>query len=234
MFDITIQASDNSGSFGAYVARPNNGGKRAPGIIVIQEIFGVNKVMRDICDDLAAQGYLAVCPDIFWRQEPGVNITDQTQAEWDKAFELFNGFDVDKGVEDLIATLNYTRTMDGCSGKVGDIGYCLGGKLAYLMACHSDADCSVSYYGVDIVSFTDEAKNVRHPLLMHMAENDKFVPAEDRDTIIKELKRYDLISKFVYDDVDHAFARKSGEHYDEDMALKANNRTSDFLQTYLG
>lgn len=233
MSTIKLAADDNSGSFNAYVARPHEGGK-APGIVVIQEIFGVNKVMRDICDDLAHMGYLAVCPDLFWRQEPGVDITDQSQEEWDKAFELFNGFDVDKGVEDLITTLNHVRHMEGCNGKVGDIGFCLGGKLAYLMACRSDADCSVSYYGVDIANFVDEAKDIRDPLLMHMAEKDQFVPAEDREKILSELKRYDLISKFVYEGVDHAFARQGGDHYDEEAATTANRRTADFLATYLG
>lgn len=229
---VTITAEDNSGTFQAYVARPETN-KPAPALVVAQEIFGVNHVMRNICDELARMGYIAICPDIFWRQEPGVDITDQTKAEWDKAFELFNGFDVDKGVEDLIATLKYVRKMESCNGKAGAIGYCLGGKLAYLMATRSTADCSVSYYGVDIVSFLDEAKDIRHPLLMHMAEKDQFVPAEDRDTIMRELKRYDLISKFIYDGVDHAFARPGGEHFDANAAQAANQRTADFLATYL-
>src|SRR3989344_9692646 len=114
---ITITAAD--GAFDAYVARPQ--AAKAPAIVVIQEIFGVNKVMRDVCDDLAAQGYLAVCPDLFWRIEPGIDITDQSEAEWKKAFELFNAFDVDQGVKDIQATIKTIRADAGCDGKVGAV-----------------------------------------------------------------------------------------------------------------
>ena len=233
MSEVQIQASDNSGEFFAYVAKPDTD-QPAPAVLVIQEIFGVNHVMRDICDNLAQSGYIAVCPDLFWRQEPRVDITDKTEEEWDKAFELFGGFDVDKGVEDLIATLNFIREMDDCNGLVGDIGFCLGGKLAYLMATRSDADCSVSYYGVDIASFVGEAKNIKTPLLMHMATEDKFVSKEEQDKIQDALKDNEYITLHTYEGCNHAFAREGGEHYDEQAAQLANLRTSDFLATYLG
>ena len=115
---VTINAQDG-GTFSAYVAGDQNISKGSPGILVIQEIFGVNQVMRDICDDLAAQGYVALCPDLFWRQEPGVDITDKSKEHWDKAFKLFGGFDVDKGVEDLKSSLAALRKITG--GKVGTV-----------------------------------------------------------------------------------------------------------------
>ncbi len=120
-----LEITTPDGSFSAYVAMPEgtDADNPAPGLLVIQEIFGVNKVMRDICDTYAAKGYVAVCPDIFWRQEPGVDITDQTKAEWDKAFELFQGFDEAKGVEDLIATLNAMREHEAITDKVGSLGF---------------------------------------------------------------------------------------------------------------
>ena len=142
MTDIKIAARD-SGSFAAYVATPA-AGTGGPGILVIQEIFGVNQVMRDLCDGFARQGYIAMCPDLFWRQEPGIQITDKTEAEWAKAFSLYKGFDEAKGVADLVASLEALRKYPGCSGRVGSVGFCLGGKLAYLMATRSDADCNVS------------------------------------------------------------------------------------------
>ena len=138
MTEVTIRAADG-GSFKAYLATPK--GAKGPGIVLIQEIFGVNKVMRDLADGFAAAGYVVLCPDLFWRQEPGVDITDQSKAEWDKAFSLYQGFNVDKGVDDLKATLAALRQHPACSGKVGSVGYCLGGKLAYLMATRSDSDC---------------------------------------------------------------------------------------------
>src|SRR5882724_7342701 len=138
MAETSIKTPD--GTFSAYVAAPKNlaAGKKAPGLVVIQEIFGVNHVMRDLCDGFAAQGYVCLCPDIFWRQEPGIQITDKTQAEWDKAFALFKGFDQAKGIEDLTATAAFLRGHDRCTGKVGDVGYCLGGRMAYLMAARTD------------------------------------------------------------------------------------------------
>src|SRR3569833_2918208 len=115
----TITTKD--GAFGAYVARP--GRPSAPAVVVIQEIFGVNQVMRDITDGLAGQGYLAICPDLFWRIEPGIDITDRTEAEWKRAFELFNAFDVEAGVGDIAATIREVRKDPGCNGKVGAVGY---------------------------------------------------------------------------------------------------------------
>src|SRR6195952_1910837 len=106
---LSINTPD--GAFSAYVARP--AAAKAPAVVVIQEIFGVNAVMRGICDDLAAQGYLAVCPDLFWRIEPGIDITDQSDAEWKRAFELFNAFDVDAGVKDIQATIDTIRDDPG-------------------------------------------------------------------------------------------------------------------------
>ena len=148
----TVTAKDR-GSFQAYVATP--GRANAPALVVIQEIFGVNQVMRDLTDSFAAMGYLAICPDLFWRIEPGVDITDRSEAEWQKAFDLFGKFDVDAGVADLIATLEHARALPGCTGKAGSVGYCLGGKLAYLMATRSTADANVSHYGVGIDALID-------------------------------------------------------------------------------
>ena len=132
---LTITTPD--GAFSAYVARP--AAAKAPAVVVIQEIFGVNAVMRDICDDLARQGYLAVCPDLFWRIEPGVDITDQSEAEWKRAFELYNAFDVEQGVEDIAATIAAVRADPGCGGKVGSVGFCLGGLLSFLTATRTDS-----------------------------------------------------------------------------------------------
>src|SRR5678816_899777 len=166
---ITIKTPD--GEFSAYVARP--GVTKAPAVVVIQEIFGVNQVMRDITDGLAGQGYLAICPDLFWRIEPGIDITDQSEAEWKRAFELFNAFDVDRGVEDIAATLAEVCKRPDCTGKVGAVGFCLGGLLAFLTGCRTDADCAVSYYGVGIENRTGEAAKTTHPILMHIAEEDQ-------------------------------------------------------------
>jgi len=229
MPDIVIEGPD--GSFGAYLAQPAN--TPAPGIVVAQEIFGVNAVMRDVCDWLAGAGYAACCPDIFWRIEPGIQLTDKTEAEWARAFELFGLFDVDKGIEDLKTTLAHLRSDEITNGKVGSVGYCLGGKLAYLMATRSDADCNVSYYGVGLDELLGEAANISKPTMLHVASKDQFVPPEAQEKIKAGLSRHSHVSLHVYEGQDHAFARIGGEHYDKAAADLANQRTLDFFKEHL-
>jgi len=200
---------------------------------VIQEIFGVNHVMRELCDGLASQGYLAMCPDLFWRQEPGIQITDKTEAEWARAFQLFQGFDQDKGAQDLVASLAHLRKLPGCNGKAGSVGYCLGGKMAYLMAARSDADCNVSYYGVGIDSALGEAGGIKKPLLMHIAAEDKYVPKEAQAKIKQALGANGKVTIHVYEGMDHAFARVGGAHWDAAAAKLANDRTAAFFKKHL-
>ncbi len=231
MAEVTIRAADG-GSFSAYLATPKSG--KGPGIVLIQEIFGVNKVMRDLADGFAAQGYTVMCPDLFWRQEPGVQITDKTEAEWKKAFSLMQGFNTAKGVDDLKATLATLRKHQACTGKVGSIGYCLGGKLAFLMATRSDSDANVGYYGVGLQDSLGEAKNIKKPLLLHIAEKDQFVPPEAQKKVIEALKGNKLVTIHTYPGADHAFARIGGQHYDKKAADLANQRTAEFLKKHLG
>ena len=230
MTDVTIRAADG-GSFSAYLATPKSG--KGPGILLIQEIFGVNQVMRDLADGYAAQGYTVMCPDLFWRQEPGIQITDKTEAEWKKAFALAQGFNIDKGVDDLKATLATLRKHPACSGKVGSVGYCLGGKLAYLMATRSDSDANVGYYGVGIQDALGEAKSIKKPLLLHIAEKDQFVPPPAQTKIKEGLGANKLVTIYTYPGADHAFARVGGQHYDKKAADLANQRTAEFFKTHL-
>lgn len=230
MADITIKAADG-GSFTGYLAAPKSG--TGAGVLVIQEIFGVNKVMRDLCDGYAAAGYFALCPDLFWRQEPGIQITDKTKAEWARAFELYKGFDVAKGVADLTASLAALRKVPGCTGKAGSVGYCLGGKLAYLMATRSDSDCNVGYYGVAIESDLGEAGKIAKPLMLHVAEKDSFVPPPAQTQIKNALAANRLATIHTYPGMEHAFSRVGGEHYDKANADQANARTAAFFKQHL-
>ncbi len=227
---LTIETPD--GAFSAYVARPS--ATPAPAIVVIQEIFGVNKVMRDICDGLAAEGFIALCPDLFWRIEPGIDITDQSEAEWKKAFELYNAFDVDAGVSDIAATVAAARALPGVNGKVGAVGYCLGGLLAFLTATRTDADATVAYYGVGVEKHVAEAEKLARPLLMHIAEEDQFVPKEAQKVILDALKDHPQIQIHTYPGRDHAFARVGGAHYDAADTGQANARSLAFFKSNLG
>lgn len=229
---LTIPTKDSSGSFQAYIAVPEI--TPAPAIVVIQEIFGVNEELRKKCDELAAQGYLAIAPDLFWRMEPGVDLTDKTEEEWAKAFGFFQRFDIDKGIEDLRATAHVVRGHAYGTGKVGCIGYCLGGKLAYLMAARADMDCSVGYYGVGLDELLPEAGDIIGPLMLHIAEEDEYVSKDAQAKIKEGLKDHPHVTIYSYPGADHAFARGGGIHYHEESAVLANGRTAAFLDEKLG
>jgi len=226
---ISIPTPD--GPFAGYLATPTSG--RAPGIVVIQEIFGVNQVMRDIADGLAAHGYFALVPDLFWRLEPGVQLTDKTDAEWQRAFGLMNRFDADTGVKDIEAAIDTLRGREGCTGKAGAVGYCLGGLLAYLAAARTNIDASVGYYGVNIHEKLGEAKSIQKPLMLHIAAKDQFVPPEAQKKIVDGLGANPHVTLHVYPEMDHAFARAGGAHYDKACADLANGRTATFFRQHL-
>ena len=227
--EITIKAADG-GEFMGYLATPESGG--GPGVVVIQEIFGVNEVMRGITDGFAEAGYMALCPDIFWRQEPGIQLTDQSEEEWARAFELFNGFDLDKGVQDLDSTIETLRGLEGCSGKVGAVGFCLGGRLAYLTATRTKTDAAVGYYGVMLTEHLDETINA--PLILHVPTEDEFVPKEQQAEVHEALDGNDRVTIHDYVGQDHAFARLGGKHYDQASADLARGRTLDHFKAHLG
>jgi carboxymethylenebutenolidase len=227
---ITIKSFDG-GEFGGYLAQPAGG--RGAGLVLLQEIFGVNQVMRDAADWYAARGFVVVCPDLFWRQQPGIELTDKSEAEWQRAFALYQGLDEAKAVEDAAAALKFLREHAACDGRVGAVGYCLGGKLAYLLAARSQPDCAVGYYGVGIDAALDEAANIHSPLMLHVAGRDKFCPPEARAKIHAALDRHPSITLHDYPEQDHAFARVGGEHYDASAAELANLRTVEFFARHL-
>jgi carboxymethylenebutenolidase len=227
----TISIDTGAGQMNAYLATPPGG--TGPALVVIQEIFGVNKVMRDLTDGFAAQGFVAICPDLFWRIEPGIDITDKTEAEWKRAFELFGAFDVEKGVNDIAATIAEIRHGHGATGKVGAVGYCLGGKLAFLTATHTDIDAAVGYYGVGLDQLTSEAASIRQPLMLHIAGQDKFAPPPVQQKIHAALDGNALVTLHDYPNDEHAFARVGGEHYDQASADQANARTLAFFKQHL-
>jgi carboxymethylenebutenolidase len=213
-----------------YLARPVSGA--GPGIVVIQEIFGVNAVMRGIADDLAAQGFAALVPDLFWRLEPGVELTDKSDAEWKKALDLMHRFDIDTGITDIQAAISTLRALSGAT-KVGAVGYCLGGLLAYLTATRTDIDATVGYYGVNIPGFLSEAGRIKKPLMLHIAAEDGFVPPPAQDQMVAGLQDNPHVTLHRYEGVDHAFARAGGKHFNPQAAGIANDRTAAFFKEHL-
>jgi carboxymethylenebutenolidase len=231
MASVTVKATDGIGSFAAYLVEPK--AKPAGVVVLIQEIFGVNQAMRDIAAWVADIGFIAVGPDLVWRIEPGIDITDKTDAEWKRAFELFQTFDQVKGIEDLKATVAAARTLPGANGKVGTMGYCLGGRLAFMMAGQSDADINVSYYGVGLDGLLGDLGKLTKPLIVHIADRDAFFPAEGRAKVAVAAKGHTQVACYNYD-ADHAFARVNGIHWDGRCATIANGRSAQALAKALG
>jgi len=231
MPEVTIPSADG-GQFSAYLSAPGHARAQNPGIIAMQQIFGVNPEMRRLTDDFAAHGYVAICPDLFWRQQPGVQIVPGTDDAFAKALALSRGFDVDKAVDDLKATLSFLRSHPDCNGMVGTVGYCLGGLLAFLMAARSDAQCNVGYFGVGIEKKIGEASKVAKPLLLHIPEKDRHVPREAQAIVIESLAGRAEIH--TYPGAEHAFNRVGAPSYDAAVTDLAYGRTASFLRYHLG
>lgn len=224
---VRISASDGSGAFSAYAAGPADA---KAGIVLIQEIFGVNAGMRAMADAWGALGYRCLCPDLFWRIEPGLELDPDVEAEFAKALATYQKLDVDKAVEDIAATIATLRA--GGAAKVGAVGYCLGGLLAYLTATRTDVDASVGYYGVTIDQRLTESTNIRAPLLLHNALKDGFVPPDAQAKVREGLASNTLVTIHDYD-ADHGFARHSGSKRVPSQADVADARTRDFFARHL-
>nr|WP_313659066.1 dienelactone hydrolase family protein [Achromobacter ruhlandii] len=228
--EVTIASHDGQ-SFSAYLAVPAAG--HGPGLVLCQEIFGINDFMRRTAQALAEEGYVVLAPDLFWRQQPGIQLTDGP-ADMPRAFELYQRFDVELGVKDIASTLTALRALPEQQGGAGVLGYCLGGKLAYLAACRTDADVAIGYYGVGIEDSLEEAANLRGRLVLHIAEQDGFCPPPARQRILEALGGKANVELYVYPGMDHAFARTGGAHYDKPSALMAHQRSMAALQRVIG
>ena len=227
MTTTTIETLDHDGSFNAYCAEPSGTPKAA--VIVIQEIFGVNPGIRAKCDHWASLGYLALAPDLFWRLEPGVELDADDPDQLQQAFGLMGRFDHDLGVQDIEATIRAARTKLGGSGKVGAVGYCLGGRLAFMTSTRTDIDASVGYYGVGIDNLLREKHAISRPLMLHIAGADHFVLPEVQKAMHEGLDDHPKVVLHDYPGLDHGFAAEMGERRDVQGATLADGRTEAFF-----
>jgi carboxymethylenebutenolidase len=230
MPDVKIAAADE---FTGYLALPPAAPDKRPGIVMMQQIFGVNAEMRSLTDMYAAKGYVALCPDLFWRMEPGVRINHPVSKETiAKALDLADRFDNAHVIDDLKAAVAFLRAHPACNGKIATLGYCLGGRLAYQMAIESDADANVGYFGVGIENYLGEAPGLKKPLLLHMPELDHSCPPEAQARIKQAL--VGKATMFSYPGADHAFNRIGAKTYDVGVTELADRRTDEFLHAHLG
>src|SRR6201997_2650782 len=225
---ISVPAGDGA-SFKAYLATPEQGS--GPGIVLLQEIFGINQYIRDVADYYAEEGYVVLAPDLFWRLEPGVELNE---TQFEKAFGLYQKFDVAKAVEDIVSSVAALKAEPACVGKIGALGFCLGGALAYLAAAHAGVDCAVGYYGVGIEKSLDLVPRIKCPLVLHFAADDKFVPEAAREQVKAAFAGNPNAEIYVYPGVDHAFARPGGHAYDKPASLMAHSRSIALFRKVMG
>jgi carboxymethylenebutenolidase len=219
------------GQFDAYVARPSGTPRAA--IIVIQEIFGVNEGIRRKCDRWAEQGYIAYAPDLFWRETPHIELDADVPEQLQAAFGHMQKFDQDMGIRDLEATIKAARAELGADGKVGLVGYCMGGRLAFMSACRTDGDAFVGYYGVGIDNLLGEQHAIGKPVLLHIPTADGFVPAEVQRKMHEGLETNRHVTLHDYEGLDHGFAAETGARRREEAATLADQRTADFFAEHL-
>jgi carboxymethylenebutenolidase len=163
-----ISINGRNGVFGAYIARPE--APSAPGVVVLQEVFGVNADIRKHCGELAELGYIAVAPDLFWRQEPNVDLNVTSEADWQHGLRLYQAYDRDAGAADVKDTVCAVAKLRECTGKVAVLGYCLGALMVYLTAVRYGVDAAVAYHGGDTEKYLSEVDGLHAPLLMHLGK----------------------------------------------------------------
>lgn len=228
--NASIPTLDGDTSYGAYIARPEATPKA--GIIVIQEIFGINPGIRQKCEKLAAEGYLALAPDLFWRLDPEVSLDPDLAPEFTRALDLMGKFNQDDGIRDIQAAINFLRETES-TAKVGCVGYCLGGRLAYMTAARTSIDASVGYYGVGIDGLLGEKEAIANPLLLHIPTEDGFVSRETQAAMHAGLDDHPRVTIYDYEGLDHGFATETGKRRDEAAATLADTRTAAFFAEHL-
>jgi carboxymethylenebutenolidase len=231
MATTRIDTLEGDSSFDAYVAEPE--GEARAAIIVIQEIFGVNEGIRRKCDRWAELGYLALAPDLFWRLEPGIELDPDVESEFKEALGLMGRFDQDQGIRDLEATIRAARARIGGTGKVGAVGYCLGGRLAFMTAARTDIDASVGYYAVGVEGLLHEKHAIARPLMLHIAGADHFVTPDKQKAMHEGLDDHPRVTLYDYPGEDHGFAAEMGKRRSEKAAELADSRTEEFFERFL-
>jgi carboxymethylenebutenolidase len=229
--NTTFATLDGAGTIPAYVARPAGAPRGA--IIVIQEIFGINPGIEKKCEDWASKGYLAVAPDVFWRQKPGIELDADLPEQFQEAIGYMMKHDFDLGIQDVEATIHWIRREAGVP-KVGLVGFCMGGKIAFLAATRTDVDATVGYYAVGVDQMLGESHAIAKPLLLHVPTADGFVPPEARAKMHEGLDGNAHVTLYDYEGLDHGFAAEHGQRRDEAGAALADQRTDEFFAQHVG
>ncbi len=225
---VSIPTAD--GSYNAYTAYPL--ARQGPGLLVLPEIYNSNDHIRSVADRFAAEGFIALAPDVFWRLQADQYFpyTDAGQAQ----ARAFNGrLDVDQLIVDLGSAVQLLRANPNSSGLVGSVGFCLGGKLSYLCAARLGVDAAVSYYGVKIEDYLEEFDNISCPMVLHFAGNDPRVPPLAQAKIEHKFSGREEVETYLYPDAEHGFNRFGYPPYHQPSAALAWQRTLELFQRIL-
>lgn len=226
---ISIPSHDGK-TFDGYLALPPTG--TGPGLVLIQEIWGVNAHIRAVADSYALDGYVVLAPDVFWRQEPGTDL-HYDEAGTQKAYALMRGLDGPNAVKDLVATAQTLRARPEVTGKVGVAGYCMGGRLSYQLAATGTVDTAVCYYGGGIQNALDVAPQIRVPILFHYAALDAHIPATAVEAVQAAFAGRSNAKFHLYEGVDHGFNCWGRPMYNQRAAALARGRTLQWLSEHL-
>ncbi len=227
---VSIAAADG-GQFNGYLALPKGGA--APGVLIVQEIFGVNAHIRDVVEEYAASGYVALAPDLFWRVEPNLQL-DYTPEGIQKARTLRGKFDLNLGMSDIAATIEALKATPGCNGKVAAVGYCFGGFIGYLTAARTDVAAASCYYGGGIDGFLGEAGAVKCPIQFHFGAADQGIPMAAVDKIRTAFADRKDAEVFVYEGAGHGFNCNRRTSFHPAASDLARRRTLDLLRRTIG
>ena len=226
-----IDVTTEDGTFGAYLSLPRGG--KGPGIVLLQEIFGVNQHIRNVADQYAADGYVVIAPDLFWRADARIELA-YDEAGWKRAVELMNGLDFDKAQTDIAATVKALRAQEGTAGqKIASIGYCMGGLLSYRTAADGLVDTAVAYYGGGIQNGLDRADEIKVPVLMHFGSADSHIPNEAVKAIAERFEGVESVEIHVYQGAEHGFNCNHRDSYNQHAAAEAHGHTLVFLSEQL-
>jgi carboxymethylenebutenolidase len=226
---IDIDSGDGD-RFQGYLALPRTG--RGPGVVILQEIFGVNGHIRSVVEQYALAGYVALAPDVFWRSERRVELGYEG-ADREKALALLQKTDVERTVADLGAAARTLKSRTETAGKIAAVGYCFGGRLAYLMAANGAVDAAVSYYGGGIQNLLDRADKIQVPMLFHYAEQDTGIPLEAVEQVKARFAGRPDADLHVYPGAGHGFNCTDRSAYDQQASALALGRTLTFLASHL-
>lgn len=219
------------GKFKGYLALPE--AKSGPGLVMLPEIFGINATMRQAADLYAQEGYVVLVPDLFWRLEPGLDLGFDPKS-FETALGYYKRFDFDQGVKDIGTALGVLKARPECTGKVGAIGFCMGGLMAYLTAARLPVDVAASFYGGSIDKYLGEVGNIRCPMVLHFGVKDDMIPPESVEKIKQAFAGRPDVSIHTYPDAGHGFYLPGRQSYHRPSAWLAHSPTIGLLRQAIG